>query len=127
MQTSRKLFGTDDVKHWLVHGKPGSRIVYYTGFLATDLAIRPDTMRGHAVKSEVIATAKLLREAARLEKVHLFQKRVGPGTFEYIAERRHVDRPHFEYKMGEGTFRVIPKIYGNNFGALGRQFKRSMI
>lgn len=92
MSTPRIMTEPEDVSHWLVHGKPGSRIVYYTGFLGPDLYV-PRPSRGP--EQSAIAGAWILYEAAKQRRVHLVQRRIAKGKFEYIAEKRPAERERF--------------------------------
>lgn len=100
MSTSRILTEKEDVVHWLVHGKPGSRIIYFTGFLGPSA---PNAVRG---------LAALLYHASTQGKVHLLQRRIAKGKFEYIAEKRSIERERFGWNFNPtrvrnpGQFRV---------------------
>lgn len=64
----------DDIKHWLVFSKPGDKLVYHTGLLVTDRVGRiiPDV-------------AEYLRYLSDIGKVHLVQKKLKNGVYDYLA------------------------------------------
>jgi len=73
-----------DFRDWLVTAKPGDKLVYCTGALATSI------QKAHMAKDATAGVLSALQEAAwqARTKAHLIQRRVGPKVFDYIAIKR---------------------------------------
>lgn len=75
---------------WLRQGPVGSKYLYHTGFLAPD-RYRLFFKEGEWLSRTVEPTHTIGRMALNLSKngkLHLFQQKLGPGRFAYIAVKR---------------------------------------
>lgn len=66
--------------HWVKTAKPGAQYIYYTGHLARDTG--PGGYAGWAAP-----TANEAWQAYEDLKVHLVQRKLKPGIYQYIAIR----------------------------------------
>ncbi|WP_052403017.1 hypothetical protein [Muricoccus aerilatus] len=77
---------------WVSTAAPGDRLAYHRGFLAWDLA--PDlsvlSKPQRAALNRVASRARLLYEQGR---VHLVQRREGPGDYTYLMIAWRQPRP----------------------------------
>ena len=76
--------------YWLAHGAPGSRFVYYTGFLGRDrFVVNWRDGRPHVRLVEPLHSLALkVMDACEQGYVTLVQHRIAPEVFEYIAVRK---------------------------------------
>jgi hypothetical protein len=72
----------NDFMHWANTSQRGSRRVYHTGFLCNDRERKGED------RDELSLLADMALALCEDRKVHLFQRRVAPGCFEYCAEKR---------------------------------------
>ena len=79
----------DAFRAWLATAPAGARTVYHEGDLLTDREETGDDDASPGADALALRkTADAAMEAAEAGLVHLAQRRLGPGHFEYIAERR---------------------------------------
>jgi len=89
---SRDLVATDimndvDLCVWVADAKPGARIVYYTGHLSRDRLPHNDGY-SEAVRRKIGELGNAAWMLGDENWVHLIQRRVSMGCWEYIAVRR---------------------------------------
>ena len=89
---SRDLTVTDimndvDLCVWVADAKPGARIVYYTGHLSRDRLPHIDGYT-EAVRRKIGELGNAAWMLGNENWVHLIQRRVSMGCWEYIAVRR---------------------------------------
>ena len=74
---------------WLARARPGDRFVYHRGFLIHDRETDRDLKRLAKEVLEAGPPVELEPYSRRrgLGLVHLVQRRLGPGDYEYIAVR----------------------------------------
>jgi hypothetical protein len=89
---SRDLVATDimndvDFCVWVADAKPGARIVYYTGHLSRDRLPHNDGY-SEAVRRKIGELGNAAWMLGNENWVHLVQRRVMAGSWEYIAIRR---------------------------------------
>lgn len=79
-----------ELEHWLQEDDGPSRVVYHVGQLSRDrLAFEVHDGKMITVTMEPLhSIADLLADLAEKGKVLLFQRRVQPFVWEYIAQRR---------------------------------------
>lgn len=92
-----KTISTAEFNQWLVHGYPGSQIVYHQGHLAYDregmvnLKHEGRHLHDHFVhqffEPQHTLGAEVYR-AAQQGRVWLFQRRLDKNVFDYIAQKR---------------------------------------
>lgn len=80
----------EEFEYWIKNARPGKFYIYHTGFLTVD--------RGHIVNTpdggvfvctgEVHSLGKAAIEAFYAKRVHLFQRKLHDGVYEYIAVKR---------------------------------------
>ena len=70
--------------HWLGKARPGSRITYHVGHLATDRVQGLGPLAGSACR-ELAAIADRAIALAQQERLLLVQKRHGSGDYSYFA------------------------------------------
>lgn len=75
---------------WLRYGPVGSRYLYHQGFLAADRETHSIgegvlTIRTVEPLNSIAGTAMTLAEKGAL---HLLQHKIGPGMYQYIAQKR---------------------------------------
>ena len=75
---------TTDILEWLQSSQPYDAYVYYTGFIARDRCdpTKPEESR------RIGQAASLAMDLEEKRKVFLFQRRLGPMQYEYIAIKR---------------------------------------
>jgi hypothetical protein len=71
-----------DFKEWVATAAPGQRLCYHAGYLPRDK--HWDLSRPSKIASVAAAALK----AFHAGRVHLVQRRIGPGVFQYLAEKR---------------------------------------
>ena len=89
---SRDLVAADimndvDLCVWVADAKPGARIVYYTGHLSRDRLPHIDGYT-EAVRRKIGELGNAAWMLGNENWVHLIQRRVSMGCWEYIAVRR---------------------------------------
>jgi hypothetical protein len=77
----------DEFERWIGRAVTGDVAEYHRGFLAIDRDPHLTGLNDTAIAA-CIARCDGAASAARLEWVHLFQRRLGPGRFSYLAVRR---------------------------------------
>lgn len=79
-----------ELEDWLREAPAGEKRIYYRGYLAVDqFALGKDGRLKEDQPIEPIASiARTMRQAAEAGRVFLFQRRLGPWEFEYIAVTR---------------------------------------
>lgn len=89
-----------DFSQWLRHGAVGSRITYYQGHLAfdreglmnlTSISHKHEHVVHHYYEPQHTMAGEVYR-AAEQGRVLLFQQRVAPNIFDYIAQKRPTRR-----------------------------------
>lgn len=78
------MLDADDFRQWLRTAKPGERRPYFHGNLAK---MRQDRAASERMLT-MLGMAKEAELAHQAGMVSLVQRRLGPDTFEYLAERR---------------------------------------
>lgn len=80
---------------WIATAQPGSRVVYYTGFLCHDRSIQVDVGTGLTPKMESIPVPEVIAIGAEAQRaylagtVELVQARTDrEAVFDYIAVKR---------------------------------------
>lgn len=91
---------------WIGNATPGDRAVYHRGFLMIDIE-EPSRM-GFALKK----LQKRAHLASRLGLIHLLQRRLADGVFEYIA----VARPS-PARRGDSSPGLVP-VEGDDVGII---------
>lgn len=76
-----------DLCVWVADAKPGARIVYYTGHLSRDRLPHNDGYT-EAVRRKIGELGNAAWMLGNENWVHLIQRRVSMGCWEYIAVRR---------------------------------------
>jgi hypothetical protein len=79
----------DDLRAWLRTARPGDRFIYHQGFLVVDRGAMSSLRERERRRLDALATA--VRTAASAGLVHLLQKRLDVGTFDYLAVRARQD------------------------------------
>jgi hypothetical protein len=88
--TSRTgIMPADDLRAWLRTARPGDRFVYHRGFLVVDRGANSPLRERERRRLDALATAALAAASAGL--VHLLQKRLNVGTFDYLAVKARQD------------------------------------
>ena len=81
----------EDIVEFLDTAEPGTTLTYHVGFLAAD-RLKYQTQPNGGVKEVAIepydTIASVLWKAYEFGYVHLYQMRVAPYTFAYLAEKR---------------------------------------
>ncbi len=72
---------------WVDVAEPGARLTYHTGFLVVDKTADVSALT-KAKREGLRATAHAAYRLAELGRVHLFQERLGPDRFAYLAIAR---------------------------------------
>lgn len=108
---SRDLAVTDvmndvDLCVWVADAKPGTRIIYYTGHLSRDRLPHNDGY-SEAVRRKISELGNAAWMLGNENWVHLVQRRVMPGCWEYIAIRR-ADTP-----KQKPVYRIIQSLAAN--------------
>jgi hypothetical protein len=80
---------TSELTAWLGRAQPGDRVVYHQGSLALDRGPTSSLQRRERRRIDDLATAA--RAAASAGLVHLLQKRLNVGTFDYLAVKAGQD------------------------------------
>src|SRR5262245_37222781 len=73
-----------DFCKWLGQAAPGDVLVYHRGFLAADTDPHGSKLPERA-RRELARLARRAYWASELDRVHLVQRRRGPGDFIYVA------------------------------------------
>ena len=81
-----------DLCVWVADAKPGARIIYYTGHLSRDRLPHNDGY-SEAVRRKIGELGNAAWMLGNENWVHLIQRRVSMGCWEYIAVRR-ADTPN---------------------------------
>ena len=95
-----------DLCVWVADAKPGARIVYYTGHLSRDRLPHNDGY-SEAVRRKIGELGNAAWMLGNEHWVHLVQRRVMPGCWEYIAIRRG-DTP-----KQKPVYRIIQSLAAN--------------
>jgi hypothetical protein len=74
------ILDANGLRHWLDNAKPGDRLVYHTGCLASDRMVE-----GVRPREPLAGLAKVALMLADQCKVYLMQHRLELGRAEYIA------------------------------------------
>ena len=74
---------------WITQAAPGDELEYHRGFLVLDITPFGSPMDGDA-RAELALVADRAFDLAERGFIHLVQRRIGVGTFAYIA----IARPH---------------------------------
>ena len=77
---------------WRADAKPGDRLVYHRGLLASDRCA-PTSQMSEPDRLELIRVADRALQASEGGLVHLVQLKHGPEDFSYIAVARMRSRP----------------------------------
>lgn len=85
------MLSINELEHWLQDQEcKGTRIVYHKGHLSKD-RLKYEVIDGvmKIVTMEPLhSIAQMLADLCEQGKVLLFQKRIGPHAWDYIAQRR---------------------------------------
>lgn len=73
-----------EFRAWLEHARPGARLEYYRGLLASDRISGSSTVK-EAERRRLAALADQAWTLANRGKLHLFQERHGDGDYSYWA------------------------------------------
>lgn len=79
-----------EFNNWLKRSRQGGMCIYHTGFLAVDRFYRIfDPSKGDSapllIGNDIHATATSAMNAWEAGKVHLFQRKLHDGVYQYIA------------------------------------------
>jgi hypothetical protein len=85
--TPKDVMNDVDLCVWVADAKPGARIVYYTGHLSRDRLPHIDGY-SEAVRRKIGELGNAAWKLGEVNWVHLIQRRVSYGCWEYIAVRR---------------------------------------
>lgn len=85
---------TVDILEWYGSSQPYDAYVYYTGYIARD-RFNPDKPEESRRVGEA---AKLAMDLEEKRKVFLFQRKLGPMQYEYIAIKRKPSPFKFRHK-----------------------------
>lgn len=85
--TPKDIMNDVDLCVWVADAKPGARIVYYTGHLSRDRLPHNDGY-SEAVRRKIGELGNAAWMLGNENWVHLVQRRVSMGCWEYIAVRR---------------------------------------
>ena len=85
--TPKDVMNDVDLCVWVADAKPGARIVYYTGHLSRDRLPHIDGY-SEAVRRKIGELGNAAWKLGEENWVHLIQRRVSMGCWEYIAVRR---------------------------------------
>ena len=67
--------------------KPGEMITYHRGLIATDRGTGLPASRRNSQHDAVNQTATIAWSLFTAGRIHLFQRRVGDGVYDYLAVR----------------------------------------
>lgn len=81
----------EDFQDWIKNAKPGKFYIYHTGFLTVDRGTIVDDDPSHPLSvpvEPVHSLGKAAIEAFDAKRVHLFQRKIHDGVYQYIAVKR---------------------------------------
>lgn len=73
---------------WVGQAAPGDQLAYHQGYLIID-RVRGSSALPEADRRELVVVADAALALARRGEIHLVQRRLGPGTFSYLAVKAH--------------------------------------
>jgi hypothetical protein len=81
------LLTVSELSWFLDTAGPGDKIRYYRGFIACDLSPHAEWHLPYQ-RDRLENVAALARRAEEKGKAYLFQRRIGPGTYDYLIQIR---------------------------------------
>lgn len=85
--TPKEVMNDVDLCVWVADAKPGTRIIYYTGHLSRD-RLPHNEGYSEAVRRKIGELGNAAWKLGDENWVHLIQRRVSMGCWEYIAVRK---------------------------------------